>query len=114
MPHAGSDPCSITQSGAVAWIAECGAARVAWYDGRHRGEYPTRAPLEHITVGTDGWTYAIDANGDLEMIDPKGKVTVIPQPAPGMTPLAIAPGIDGDVWILASNVGAASLVQVLY
>jgi streptogramin lyase len=116
-PHSG--PADITDlpiSPTGFWFTEANAARVGSvnpYDGTIR-EYPTFAPLKNIAAGADLWLYATDTNGDIEMIAPSGKVTLMRQPVPGYSLVAIVAGRDQDLWVLASDATTSVIKEILY
>ncbi|HTA40154.1 MAG TPA: hypothetical protein VK760_13805, partial [Candidatus Acidoferrales bacterium] len=119
LPHPHSKPADITNlpiSPTAFWFTEASAARVGSvspYDGRIH-EYPTHAPLKNIAAGADLWVYATDTNGDIEMIAPSGEVTLMTQPVPGFSLIAIVAGRDHDLWVLASNATTSVIKEILY
>lgn len=118
LPHPNSQPFGVTTTDAFSpstvWFSEAGNARLATIANGRIVEYPTRAPLGQIASGVDGWVYATDANNNVEMVDPKGNVTVIPNPTPGTSLLAITRGFDQDMWVLAASSTSSTIEEILY
>jgi virginiamycin B lyase len=119
LPHANSGPAEMVStwlSPTTYWFTEANAARVGRITSLpvKRHEFATHAALTHIAMGPDNWAYATDVSNDIEMIDPTGNVTVIPNPDPGSELVAIAGGVEGDVWVLASRPGSSKIYEVLY
>jgi streptogramin lyase len=119
LSHPNSKPTAITvigYFGSVYWFTEANASRVGMFDssqGQIR-EYRTAAPLTAITSAGDDWTYATDTKNEVEMIAPNGRVMIIPNPVPGSKLLAIAPGANGDVWVLTSSTSSSAIAEIIY
>ena len=119
LPHANSAPSEMVstwQSPTTYWFAEANAARIGRIAslGGKRREFATHAALIHLAMGPDNWAYAIDANDEIEMIDPTGHVTIVPNPDTGSKLVAIAGGQVGNVWVLASKDSSSEIYELLY
>ena len=114
LPSPSSNPGELTTTGPY-WFTENGP-RVGILQPTSYAlvQLTTRASLASLTSGADNWVYAVDTHNQIETIDPLDKIGVIKNPVPGSHIVAIARGINYDVWILTIKGSTADVQELIY